>query len=67
MAQKINVGLLKKELSIKNISLRTLSRDTGISLPHLSMMFNGKRNMSIAKLNVILNVAGIDIDNITEK
>lgn len=67
MAQKISMVKLSNELKVRGITLGLLSKNTGISKPHLSMMFNGKRNMNIKKLNVILSYAGIEITDIIEK
>lgn len=58
---------LSNELKVRGITLSTLSKNTNISKPHLSMMLNGKRNMNIKKLNVILNYVGIEITDIIEK
>lgn len=58
---------LSNELKVRGITLGALSKNTGISKPHLSMMLNGKRNMNIKKLNVILNYVGIEITDIIEK
>lgn len=64
MAKQIKVGLLKEVLKEKNISYHMLSRRTGISVSLLSMMFSGKRNITINKLNLILDAASININNI---
>ena len=38
---------------------------TGISYTHLSLIFAHKRNLSVVKLNIILNATGIDVKDIT--
>ena len=39
-------------------NISNLSKKTGISAPHLSMMFNHKRNITVKKLNIIAFAAG---------
>lgn len=67
MAQEINLELLHQELKLKGFTFLKLSALTGISAPHLSMMFAGKRNMTIVKLNKILEATGIEIEKIAKK
>lgn len=64
MAHEINLDTLKLVLKKKGITLLKLSEMTGISTPHLSMMFAGKRNMSVEKLNKILIVTDTLLDEI---
>lgn len=66
MARKINVDLLVDKIKQSGISLHQLSKQTGISVSHLSMMFNNKRNITVKKLNKILEVTHINIKDITE-
>ena len=64
MERKINIDLLYKKIKESGISFKELSDKTGISTPHLSMMFKNKRNITIKKLNKILEVTHIDIKDI---
>lgn len=64
MERKINVDLLYKKIKESGISFKELSDKTGISTPHLSMMFKNKRNITVKKLNKILEVTHIDIKDI---
>lgn len=66
MERKINVDLLYNKIKERGISFRELSRQTGISTAHLSLMFNDKRNITVKKLNKILEVTHIDIKDITK-
>ena len=66
METKVNIQLLYDKIKEKNISFRQLAGKTGISTSHLSMMFTGKRNMTVKKLNKILEVTGIPIEDISE-
>lgn len=68
MARKeIDIELLNKELKHKNITLSELSELTNISKSHLSLMLNDKRNMSVKKLNKILEVTNINLKDISRK
>lgn len=67
MATNIDIAKVKQMVEIRQISLGKLSEMTGISKPMLSMMFNGKRNMSISKLNQILEACNISIRDVTIK
>lgn len=66
MERKINVNLLVDKLKQSGISLHQLARETGISVSHLSMMFSNKRNITVKKLNKILEVTHINIKDISE-
>lgn len=66
MERKINVNLLVDKIKKSGISLHQLSRETGISVSHLSMMFSNKRNITVKKLNKILEVTHINIKDISE-
>lgn len=66
MERKINVNLLVDKIKKSGISLHQLSRETGISASHLSMMFSNKRNITVKKLNKILEVTHINIKDISE-
>lgn len=67
MERKINIDLLYKKIKDSGISFRELSNKTGISTAHLSMMFMHKRNMTVSKLNKILEVTKIDIKDVSSK
>lgn len=67
MAQEVSLQLLLGELKEKGISMSALSEKCGMTKPHLSMMFSGKRNMSLIRLNKILVAAEIDIEKIVQK
>ncbi len=64
MERKINVDLLYEKIKESGISFKELSEKTGISAPHLSMMFRDKRNITVKKLNKILEVTHINIKDI---
>lgn len=64
MERKINIDLLYSKIKDLNITLRQLSNLTGMSAAHLSMMFSGKRNITIKKLNKILDATKINIKDI---
>lgn len=64
MEKQIDLELLFDKIKEKNITLIELSKKTGISTPHLSMMFKDKRNMTIKKLNKILKATNIDIEDV---
>lgn len=66
MATKIDIGQLKRMLDDRDISLGKLSKITGISKSHLSLMFNGKRNMTVKKLNLILEACNINAVDISQ-
>lgn len=66
MERKINVELLYSKIKDSGISFKELSKKTGISAPHLSMMFNNKRNITVKKLNKILEVMKIDVKDISK-
>lgn len=66
MAKQINLKLLKEAIADRNLSYHMVSRRTGISVSLLSLMFNGKRNMTVAKLNMILEATGVNISNICD-
>lgn len=66
MEKQIDLELLFDKIKEKNITLIELSKKTGISTPHLSMMFKDKRNMTIKKLNKILKATNIDIEDVTK-
>ena len=66
METKVNIDKLHKKIKESGMSIRQLAIKTGMSEPHLSMMFKGKRNMSVRKLNKILEIAQIDIKDISE-
>jgi transcriptional regulator with XRE-family HTH domain len=66
METKINIDKLYDKIKESGMSIRQLAAKTGISGPHLSMMFKGKRNMTVKKLNRILGVTHIDIKDISE-
>lgn len=68
MARKeIDIALLNNQLKCKNITLSKLSKLTNISKAHLSLMLNEKRNMSVKKLNTILEVTNINLKDISRK
>lgn len=64
MERKINIDLLYKKIKESGISFKEISDKTGISTPHLSMMFKSKRNITVKKLNKILEATRIDIKDI---
>lgn len=64
MEKKINIDLLYSKIKESGISFRELSKKTGISASHLSMMFNHKRNITVKKLNKIIEVMKIDVKDI---
>ena len=66
MEKQINVDLLYEKIKESGISFRELSEKTGISTPHLSLMFRDKRNITVKKLNKILEVTHINIKDIVK-
>lgn len=67
MAQEVvNLEVLLAKIKAKGISLGKLSTLSGISKPMLSLMFNRKRNMSVNKLNKILEVCELTLENISQ-
>lgn len=66
MEKKIDVDLLYSKIKQKDIKLSYISAMTGISQPHLCLMFNQKRNITVAKLNKIIEATKIDINDITK-
>lgn len=64
MENKIDVNKLYDRIKEMGISLRELSKLTGISSSHLCSMFKGNRNMSVNKLNIILEATNIKINEI---
>lgn len=66
MEKKININLLYKKIKDSGMSFKELSEKTGISAPHLCLMFKHKRNMTIEKLNKILEATKTDIDELTK-
>lgn len=65
METQIDIDKLKEKLNEKKITYRKLAKMTGISYTHLSLIFAHKRNLSVVKLNIILNATGIDVKDIT--
>jgi len=47
------------------INLTTISKDSGISHSHLSLIFKGKRNPSYATLRILSRTMGMTIDEFT--
>lgn len=66
MAKQINLDLLQAELKERNISYHMISRRIGVSVSMLSLVFRGKRNMTLVTLNKILDKMNINIANIME-
>ena len=64
-SRQIDIDKLKEKLNEKKITYRKLAKMTGISYTHLSLIFAHKRNLSVVKLNIILNATGIDVKDIT--
>lgn len=64
MENKIDIYKLHNKIKELGISLRELSKLTGISPSHLCSMFKGNRNMTIKKLNIILEATNIKINEI---
>ena len=64
MENKIDINKLYDKIKEMGLSLRDLSKLTGISSSHLCSMFKGNRNMNIKKLNIILNATNIKINEI---
>lgn len=57
MAKKITTITPQDILELakaKNMTLSTLTKLTGISRSHLSLMFNGHRNMTLVKMNKLI-------------
>ena len=66
MEKQIDLELLFDKIKETNMTFKELSQKTGISAPHLSMMFKDKRNMTVKKLNKILKAANINIEDVTK-
>lgn len=68
MLNNIELGqYLKKIRESRNLSLRTVERLTGIGYTHLSMIENGKRNVTPALLRNLSNIYNIDYIDLYEK
>lgn len=66
MEKKIDVDLLYSKIKEKDIKLNDIANITGISSAHLCLMFKQKRNITVDKLNKIIEATKIDINDITK-
>ena len=63
----MNVGIkIKWYLKEKNISLTELSRKTKISMPKLSLSFQGKRRLDFEEYENICWALGVGVDQFLE-
>lgn len=68
MSDNTNLGKYLKDIrETKELSLRTVEKFTGIGFTHLSMIENGKRNVTPALLRNLAKVYNIDYLDLYEK